>query len=162
MTFGPAEHLAWALVDHLVYRHCLVRRSAAAAVRCSSVAERFLEDLGHGDDVSYLCLAIWSEAGDPDGQRWVSVMQGVEVAALRQSGAGAQLICHRLSGDTWDPAYRAPQNVAGVLSVGVLGQWRVAVERARRAGLDLRPGSVRLLSGHAFEQERKPVSVGAV
>ena len=154
-TYGAAEYLAWALADHLVNRHCIVRRAAAGAVRCSGIAERFLDELGRGDDGGDMMLAIWHEASDPDGQRWVGVMRGFEAAALRHSGAGPVMLCHRLTGDTWSSEQRAPQNVSSVVSAAVLPQWRAAIDRARMAGLDLRPGSVTVLGHPARRQSRK-------
>ncbi len=155
LTYGPSEFLAWALTDHLVNRHCIVRRAAAAAVRCSGIAERFMDDLGFGQDVSDLHLAIWHEAGDPEGQRWVGVMRGHEVAALRQSDTAPRMICHRLNSDGAASENRAPRNVSSVVSAAVAPQWRAAIDRARRVGIELRPGLVRLLAPPPRRQPRK-------
>lgn len=160
ITFGPSEYLAWALTDYLANRHCVVRRAAALAVRCSGVADVFLYDLGRGENVSDVHLAIWHEAGDRDDQRWVGILRSDEIAELRHARRGSEVVCYRLSGDTLQRELRVPGKVTGVTSVFVLAQWKAAVERARQVGLDLRPGSVTVLVDPVRRQSRKIAAAG--
>ena len=154
-SYGPTEFLSWAIMDHLVERHCIVLRAAAAAVRCSGIADRFLHDLGRGEPVADMHLLVWSESDDAIDERWVAVANATEVAALRHFQTAPMLTCIRRVGDEGYREERIPNGPTGSIAVRVLPLWRSAIERARMKGIALSHGRVELLTPPPSRQRRK-------
>lgn len=155
LSYGAAEFLSWGVMDHLVQRHCVALRAAAAAVRCSGIADRFLHDLGRGEPVADMHLVIWTEPDDAIGQRWVAIANASEVASLRHSQTAPMLTCFRLVGDEGYREVRVPNSATGSIAVRVLPLWRSAIDRARMKGILLAPGRVEMLTPPLSRRHRK-------
>jgi len=153
-TYGPSDFLAWQLQDALTGQGLSIR-TAAISVLASGAAFEFLDALAMGHDVSDLFLVAWREAeAGPDGREVnerAATMKGAELTELRLDRQEPDRTWHRLDADghVTQARHARPLGLVSLIAVPIAPQWRVAVDRARAAGLDLLPGSVAILSEDA-------------
>ncbi|MBC7138674.1 MAG: MerR family transcriptional regulator [Defluviimonas sp.] len=149
-TYGPVDILAWQLQDALTAQG-MSARTAALSVLASRAADTFLNALALGHDVSDLHLVAWREGEDGCDGREVNhraaTMTGDELTELRLDRPQPDRTWHRLDKDGTVTAVRhaRPLGLVSLIAVPIARQWRIAIERARAAGLDLLPGSVAAL-----------------
>lgn len=149
-TYGPVDILAWQLQDALTMLG-MSARTAALSVLASRAADTFLNALALGHDVSDLRLVSWRESEDGFAGREVNdraaTMNSAQLAELRLARQMPDRTWRRLDrdGDSTEARHARPLGVVSLIEVPIAPQWRIAIERARAAGLDLLPGSVAVL-----------------
>lgn len=146
--YAPEDFLAVELQDALIDRG-MTRKSAAAAVLASGAPAQFLAELSLGNDVSGLYLAVWYEIeygrSHFETNRRSGLMTSDELTKLggAQTPPPQSRTWQRVIRDeAHDDRHPVEIGVEGVVSLSVVFHWRAAVQRARRAGLDLAPRSV--------------------
>lgn len=146
--YAPEDFLAIELQDALIDRG-MTRQSAAQAVLASGAAAQFLAELSRGNDVSGLYLVLWHEIeigpSHFESNRRSAMMTSDDLGKMcaAQTPPPQSRTWQRVTGDgARDGRHSVQIGVEGVVSLSVALHWRAAVERARRAGLDLAPRSV--------------------
>lgn len=156
-TYGPSDFLAWQLQDALTAQGMAIR-TAAISVLASGAASAFLRALAMGQNVGDLFLVAWREAEiGPDGREVnerAATMTGAELSELRLNRQQPDRTWHRLDkdGNVSQVRHARPLGLVSLIAVPIAPQWRIAIERAREAGIDLLPGSVALLPDGSDEQ----------
>lgn len=132
---GSEEFLAWALQQQLIAARMNLS-SSSEAVRESGAAERFVDQLGRGQEVGDLHLVVVCEV------LLTETRDQMRMRAYTLSSAEVSDLKAKVAGVTEDE--RGGASVSSVMAVRIAPVWRAAVERAEAAGITLRPGYVGL------------------
>jgi len=142
----PSDFLEWVLFEALRAAG-VSARVAAREVKASHAAEQFLDLCALGANASGLLLVAWIEAESTDEAielNWRAATVGADDIAqiLGKSSQNARLWFRNDDGPSRTSKHLGTY---AMLAVPVSLQWRMAINRARTVGIDLKPGSATLL-----------------